>query len=336
MPLTSVIVPIYNAQNHLRECIESILGQTEADIELLLIDDGSQDGSGSICDEYAACDPRIRVLHTPNRGVSAARNTGLDLARGEFVVFVDSDDRVMPEHLRQLIDCGIGEDGIAFTNLLEERPRRGGRSKIRSYPIPDRDISPQEGHEACLPVVADLLRNRCFGWVGNKMFARATIERLGLRFDGNLNYAEDEVFTARYCAHITHIATRSHPTYFYRYAPASLLHRPIDPEVIARTRTRINEIYEQGGGYDDEICYLTYRLCFSRLRRELRRLKCGCDPQADRLASLLLANWEKLNHYARPEFRKGFYDFKVRLLGWLICAPNSISWAKRIVRGLRL
>ena len=89
--MVSIIVPVYNTEKFLHRCIDSILAQTYTDFELLLIDDGSKDSSGTICDEYAAQDARVRVFHKENGGVSSARNLGLDNARGEWVTFVDSD-----------------------------------------------------------------------------------------------------------------------------------------------------------------------------------------------------------------------------------------------------
>ena len=91
-PQISVIVPVYNAEKWLRRCVDSILAQTFTDFELLLIDDGSTDGSPAICDEYAQRDSRIKVFYQKNSGVSAARNSGLDHARGEWILFVDADD----------------------------------------------------------------------------------------------------------------------------------------------------------------------------------------------------------------------------------------------------
>lgn len=91
-PALSIIVPVYRVEQYLAECIESILAQTFTDWELILVDDGSPDGSGAICDLYAARDRRIRVIHKPNGGVSAARNDALDMARGRYITFVDSDD----------------------------------------------------------------------------------------------------------------------------------------------------------------------------------------------------------------------------------------------------
>ena len=92
MPLVSVIIPIYNTEKFLPLCISSVLNQTLTDIEVLLVNDGSMDGSGKICDEYACKDQRIQVIHTLNQGVSHARNQGLETAKGEYIAFMDSDD----------------------------------------------------------------------------------------------------------------------------------------------------------------------------------------------------------------------------------------------------
>lgn len=100
MPKVSVIVPVYEVESFLKKCIESILKQTLPDLELILIDDGSPDNCGVICDDYAQKDPRIKVVHTANGGASAARNRGLDLATGEFIYFVDGDDWIHPDLLK--------------------------------------------------------------------------------------------------------------------------------------------------------------------------------------------------------------------------------------------
>ena len=91
-PLVSVIVPVYNVEAYLARCVASLRGQTYPDLEIILVDDGSADGSGLLCDSFAREDPRIRVIHQPNAGVSAARNAGLEAASGAYVCFVDGDD----------------------------------------------------------------------------------------------------------------------------------------------------------------------------------------------------------------------------------------------------
>ena len=93
--LISVIVPVYNAEKYLRECLDSIVNQTYKNIEIILVDDGSTDGSGAICDEYADKDVRIKVYHIPNGGASNDRNLGIDNADGEYLMFVDSDDIIL-------------------------------------------------------------------------------------------------------------------------------------------------------------------------------------------------------------------------------------------------
>ena len=98
----SVIVPVYNAERCLAACVDSLLAQTYADFEVLLVDDGSADTSPAICDRYAAADDRVRVIHQKNAGVGAARNAGLDAARGDYLAFVDADDTVLPDYLETL------------------------------------------------------------------------------------------------------------------------------------------------------------------------------------------------------------------------------------------
>ncbi len=110
MPDFSVIVPVYKVEPFLRECVDSILAQTHRDFELLLVDDGSPDNSGAICDEYAQKDDRVVVIHQPNRGVTVARKVGLDHARSEYICFVDADDSVKSTWL-QTIYTAISENG---------------------------------------------------------------------------------------------------------------------------------------------------------------------------------------------------------------------------------
>ena len=100
--MISVIVPVYNVGKYLKRCVDSILNQTYTDFELLLVDDGSRDFSGRLCDEYAEIHPNIRVFHTENRGAAAARNYGIEQAKGKLITFVDSDDTVTEDHLAYL------------------------------------------------------------------------------------------------------------------------------------------------------------------------------------------------------------------------------------------
>ena len=102
--LVSIIVPIYKVEKYLKQCLDSILNQTYENIEIILVDDGSPDNCGKICDEYASNDKRIRVIHKENGGLSSARNAGLDVATGEYISFIDSDDYVSENFIKRLYD----------------------------------------------------------------------------------------------------------------------------------------------------------------------------------------------------------------------------------------
>lgn len=125
--MVSVIIPVYNVEKYLEECVDSVLAQTYTDWEAILVDDGATDSSGRMCDAYAAKDPRIRVIHRENGGLSAARNTGLKAARGEYVYFLDSDDYIEPDTLALLLKTAEREqadvvffDGYVFFDECEE------------------------------------------------------------------------------------------------------------------------------------------------------------------------------------------------------------------------
>ena len=125
MPELSVIVPVYNAEKYLHKCVDSILNQTYKDFELLLVDDGSPDQCGTICDAYAAQDPRVKVIHKPNGGVSEARNVELDQAKGNYISFIDPDDWVEPDLFRSTIDfCKTKQTDIVCFEVCEVRKNK--------------------------------------------------------------------------------------------------------------------------------------------------------------------------------------------------------------------
>ena len=124
--MISVIVPIYNTKPYLQECLDSILAQDiKVPYEVLLIDDGSTDGGAEICDAYAAKDERVRVFHQENQGLSAARNTGIDAARGRYYAFVDSDDVVLPAYLRTLYEACEKHDAYMALCAVEDVQENG-------------------------------------------------------------------------------------------------------------------------------------------------------------------------------------------------------------------
>ena len=135
--LVSVIIPVYNVKEYLAACLESVLAQSYRELEIILIDDGSTDGSGDICEQYAQKDARVQVIHRANGGQSAARKMGLDIAKGQWIGFVDSDDLVHPELIRQLLQSAYGHDmamcrRLDFTDTPPEGTV-GGQAVLLGY-----------------------------------------------------------------------------------------------------------------------------------------------------------------------------------------------------------
>ena len=165
-PAVSIIVPVYNAETALHRCIESILHQSCADFELLLVDDGSKDDSGAICDEYAAKDSRIRVFHKENGGVSAARNLALDVARGKYLQFLDSDDWVVPDATLLLLRAA--EEHGADLVISDFYRVVGERVSVKGDIEEDRGLSREEYAEHMMANPADFY----YGVLWNKLYRR--------------------------------------------------------------------------------------------------------------------------------------------------------------------
>lgn len=207
-PKISVIVPVYNAEKSLCRCIESILAQTYQDFELLLIDDGSKDSSGAICDEYAEQDARIRVFHKENGGVSSARNVGLDNARGEWYAFVDSDDSVSPHYLKNSFKHISENVDLVFSYATQVDSN--GISKKEQYP--SRLVSADKIEIA---FVENDLSWHTSPW--SKLYRSEIIRKANLRFDVEMHIGEDLVFLYSYIMFCKQICFTSDTDYYYYY-----------------------------------------------------------------------------------------------------------------------
>lgn len=200
--MISIIIPVYNTVIVLPICLQSILVQTYQDFEVLLIDDGSQDGSASLCDFYASQDARIYVFHKLNEGVSSARNLGLDNARGEYITYIDSDDAVEPDYLEQLLK-----------NFTEDLAICGFRSTEGSIFTPEAAVITEDHMAKEVPIMLEnpFLLYTCWG----KIFHRRLIEQHRLRFDTRLRLYEDTIFVLAYLALCRSVRKQSFNGYLY-------------------------------------------------------------------------------------------------------------------------
>ena len=164
--LVSVIVPVYNVKNYLGRCVDSILSQTYSNLEVILVDDGASDGSGRICDDYAARDSRVRVIHKENGGLSSARNAGIDVARGVWLEFVDSDDWIEPDAVENMLSLALEENAeLVIAGRWDVRAKTG--EKRPGLCPKKREVVPAE------EVVSRIFRwDNCDSSACDKLFAR--------------------------------------------------------------------------------------------------------------------------------------------------------------------
>lgn len=210
----SIIVPIYNAEDYLDRCLESIFEQSFTSYEVILVDDGSTDSSPLICDRYSATDPRFRTVHKENGGVSSARNAGINLAKGEYIMFVDSDDTLLPDALERMMEGVSGEDLVI-----------GGHTVYISG-VPGREMHPYRTRSyrgtEIKTFFDDNIRRNCemldAPWA--KMFRRKAFG--DLRFCENLSYAEDKLFVFGFISQCSSIHTCAVPVYAYHIRSGSL------------------------------------------------------------------------------------------------------------------
>lgn len=203
-PLISVIVPIYNAENYLHRCLDSILAQTFTDFELILVNDGSTDCSGKICDEYALKDNRIKVIHKSNGGVASARQMGVDNALGNYTIHADPDDWVEPTMLEELYKKAIEKDAdmvicdfyVQTCNTCITRTQR---------------IS-EESSEATLLA---LLSHKLHGSLCNKLIRLECYKKFNIRFVEGLNFCEDYLVCVKMLKNDIKVAYLNKAFYYY-------------------------------------------------------------------------------------------------------------------------
>lgn len=220
----SVVVTVYNTEQYLHRCLDSIANQSLREIEVVVVNDGSPDGSAAILAEAAARDARIRAVETPNGGVSKARNLGMDLAAGEFVIFIDSDDYIHPDMLEKLYESAVEHNAdMAVCNA--SRVYADGRI---SAPIIDfhgnKLITPRADHCGYIRKIFSQEESLAGGsW--NKLFRLGRLRESGVRYLDRADiYAEDAVFLYQVLPHMRTISVVDQPMYFYYQHEASVSH----------------------------------------------------------------------------------------------------------------
>lgn len=214
--LISVIVPVYNVDKYLRKCVDSILGQTYRNIEIILIDDGSKDQSGKICDEYKKIDDRVIVIHQKNSGVSSARNKGIKLSKGKWITFVDSDDwiekdfcKIMLKNLKQnaQADCAICTYNRIVKGKAETNSFSNGKKILDSKEYLINILNPQTG----------------YGFCHMKLIKKECVQ--GIYFNEKMTVVEDALFNIELSNNVRNIIYVEQKLYNYRLNMKSVVKR---------------------------------------------------------------------------------------------------------------
>lgn len=192
-PLISVIVPVYNVEQYLPSCLDSILGSTYTNWECLLVDDGSTDRSGIICDRYAASDARFRVFHKENGGVSSARNKALENMNGEWLMFLDSDDEILASAMQNLLTAAMNSGSDMSMGNYVRVQSKGDDIHSNTYPTP-RTMS----FEDVLTLFFVYPRGRFQGYLANRIMKASVVRDNHLRFREDIYYKEDGLFLVQY------------------------------------------------------------------------------------------------------------------------------------------
>ena len=236
-PMVSIIVPIYNAEQYLRRCVDSILNQEYTDFELLLVNDGSTDASGDICEEYGDQDPRVIVIQKENTGVSDSRNRALDRARGKYLQFLDSDDWITPDATRLFVRAAeeYGCDMVIsdFYRVVGERLSPKG------------DIE-EEGVLTREEFAAHMMENPAdfyYGVLWNKLYRRDIVEEHNLRMDTDISWCEDFMFNLEYIRYAKVFYALDAPIYYYVKRKGSLASQGINISKTVKMKLNVFEYY---------------------------------------------------------------------------------------------
>lgn len=217
MELISVIIPVYNAKHYLKKCIESVLAQTYKNIELILVDDGSIDGSQNICDEYMKVDYRIKVIHKKNGGAAAARNTGLDISNGDYIYFVDCDDYIDSHALEIMLNSlnKNNADMVVSDYLFVNESGKIILNEDNTIRWSDCVMS---GHQFLAQNCVERQKNASNVW--NKLYRRKIFEHL--RFEENKLHEDTQLFHL-VCAQCKRVAVVGEVLYFYTKRANSIM-----------------------------------------------------------------------------------------------------------------
>lgn len=310
MPLISIIIPVYNVERYLHKCINSVLCQTYKNIELILVDDGSTDHSGKICDEYSNGYTNVSVVHQKNAGVSSARNKGLDIAKGDYVFFLDSDDFLELNAIEKLILNGEADFIISKGYQITQN----AKITIDNNIIKSEIIKMSSYKEK---IFTGMLNGRIMPGPFAKMYRRSVLEKNHLRFNESIDFGEDAIFNFLFCNCATSFSNVNEYTYNY-VDNANSITRKYSPKLFCRINNLVklfkDELwsflsFNHEEEYNSYIIYLLNYLCIGYIYNK----QIGMSSKEQRVLLKEITNREEYR-YAIKNVKLGRLSLRRKLL----------------------
>ena len=294
MSTVSIIVPIYKVEDYIRECIDSILAQTYPDFELILVDDGSPDDCGRICDDYAKRDNRIKVVHKVNGGLTSARNAGLEVAKGEWIMHVDGDDWIEPDMIESLIEAAqiTGAD-MVIGDFVKYGPS-AGYNKLPTWS--------SDKKKSMTNYIAYVMTT-----IWGSIAKRSLYADHSLKSPDGISYCEDFHLIVRLCHFANKIVNVHRPFYHYRYRPTSIMSNmngktEADEQWVYQDTIRF---FKEQGVYEDYRKVMSWRVLKSAQELLL-------DPAGHKRFM------ELFNDGREFIFSCPFVNRKIKMLAWML------------------
>lgn len=322
--LVSVIVPVYNVETLLGRCVDSILEQSYRNLEIILVDDGAKDSSGSICDDYAARDDRIRVIHKENGGLSSARNAGIDTARGEYFAFVDSDDWIEPDAVESLLSAALNHQVEMVVGGRYDVSGKTGEKTLGLCPVKEEVVSSTE------------MIRRIFTWDNcdsaswDKLYHRRLFRQIRYPMG---KICEDVPVTYLIVLDAGKVALLDKPVYNYYHRPGSITNSTVSEKnfhLSQHTSVILSFIRENHPELTKEATYLRVRsLMYSVMSVDL-----ASAENQKKFHEICRSERRELRRYTGFMLTSPLFQRKERLTA-LLLAMNLYRLFRRIYHGIR-
>jgi glycosyltransferase involved in cell wall biosynthesis len=315
MPLVSIIIPVYNTQKYIHECIDSVINQTYKSIEIIIVNDGSTDKSGEICEEYSKHDKRIKVFHISNNGPSSARNIGIDHANGENIMFLDSDDYI---------------DTDMINNMLSEMNENNSDLVINGHKIcfeeKDRKIVKVYFNKTTYINRKDFLNDFSKYFMAlniwGKLYRTKIIKENNIRFINNLSLGEDLMFNSKYYNNVNRVSVLNNVHYNYRQVRDSLVHKDIRDrdEMIFIFYNAVKPLLINNDLYNERNKQIVEEVCLNL-----------CLTDNNNYIKPLLNKKGVYNNYNKLIIENNYFDISFRLCIGKICHYITFNRRKKLL-----